>query len=210
MSGDSKHRLPGWAPRLRKKMIARFYEDSGKGIVDKEVIDEVGYSLLARVESILAATEAVKGRAPCAACEAIVEHDRQWLECAECGWRCPWQAYRKTIKYKHLFAGRLKPHLEDFVRAFPTARLPERLILIDTLIHRYHGTSGRPGVCSIIEGKLSNIMAFLDDLNYGGQMRPELGATREEWRKKWHSHPWKERVERMIARDSSGGAEIDE
>ncbi len=205
MSNDTEYRLPVWAPRLRKRLIARFYESSGKGLVDDELIDEVGYSLLVRAESILAATDAVSGRAPCAACGATVEHERQWLECAECDWRCPWEAYRKTIKYKHLFAGRMKSQLEEFVRSFSVARSPrQRLILIDTLIHQYHGKSGRPGVCSIIEGKLSNIMSFLDGLSYGDQAPPEVETTRDEWREKWYSHPWKERVEQMIAQSKRG------
>ena len=161
MGTADKDKLPAWAPRLRKAQIARLYEASGRGLVDEELIDDVGFSLLARAESILAATAASRGRASCPGCKAVVEHDHELLKCRRCGWECSWQAYKKTIKYKHLNAGGMKPFLEEFVEKFPRARShADRLILIDTLIHRYHWETstggGRPGACCLIEGKMSN------------------------------------------------------
>jgi hypothetical protein len=77
----------------------------------------------------------------------------------------------------------------------PRARThSERSILIDTLIHRYHwenvGRGGRPGACCLIEGKLKDIMPFLDALSYGEKTPDEVQATREEWRKEWRSSRW--------------------
>ena len=208
MTDEADYRLPTWSPRLRKAQIARLYETCGQGILDEELIDDVGFSLLARAESILAATEASRGRASCPDCKTVVEHDHELLKCRDCGWECSWQAYKKTIKYKHLNAGGMKPFLEEFVQKFPRARShSDRLILIDTLIHRYHWETssggGRPGACGLIEGKLSNIMPFLDGLSYGDQAPKEVEVTREEWRRKWHRNRWKSRVQEMIARDRS-------
>jgi hypothetical protein len=105
------------------------------------------------------------------------------------------QAYKKTIKYKHLFAGGMKPFLEEFVREFPHARThSDRFILIDTLIHRYHweyaGKPSRPGACCLIEGKLKDIMPFLDTLSYGENVPEDVQATREQWRKVWRDSRW--------------------
>jgi len=190
--------LPSWSPRVRKAKIAQLYTASGRGIVDEELIDDVGFSLLARCQSVLAATEAGQGRAPCPSCDSVVEHvpwHDELLECRDCGWRCPWQVYKKTIKYKHLFAGGMKPFLGEFVRDFPHARTPsDRFILIDTLIHRYHwenvGRGGRPGACCLIEGKLKDIMPFLDTLSYGESIPEGVQATREQWRKEWRGSRW--------------------
>ena len=71
----------------------------------------------------------------------------------------------------------------------------ERMVLIDQLIHRFHWESagvedGRPGATSLIEGKMKDIMAFLDRLNYGDHIPPEIEHTREEWRKKWRANAW--------------------
>jgi ribosomal protein L37AE/L43A len=191
--------LPIWSPRVSKSRIARLYASFARGIVDEELVDDVGFSLLVRCESVLAATEASQGRsAPCPSCGSAV----QWvswrgedLECQSCGWRCTGQAYKKTIKYKHLFAGGMKPFLEEFVREFRRARThSDRFILIDTLIHRYHwenvGRGGRPGACCLIEGKLKDIMPFLDALSYGENVPEDVQVTREKWRKEWLDSRW--------------------
>ena len=191
--------LPVWSPRVRKSKIERLYTTFGKGIVDEDLVDDVGFSLLARCESVLAATEASQGRgAPCPSCDSLVKwvswQDEE-LECKGCGWRCPGQAYKKTIKYKHLFAGGMKPFLEEFVREFPRARThSDRFIRIDTLIHRYHwenvGSGGRPGACCLIEGKLKDIMAFLDTLSYGEKTPEKVQVAREQWRREWRGSRW--------------------
>ena len=210
MTEDIDTRLPSWSPRLRKSQIARLYESVGRGILDEELIDDVGFSLLARAESILEAAEACGGRVSCPNCKTTIEHDDDGdnvlLRCPSCNWECWWKTYHKTIKHKGLSAGGMKPFLEEFVQKFTKTRShSRRLILIDTLIHRYHWETstraGRPGTSSLIEGKMSNIMPFLDGLNYGDQIPKEVETTREEWRKKWQSNRWKARAEMMIERD---------
>lgn len=59
------------------------------------------------------------------------------------------------------------------------------MILIDTLIHRYHwelegGLTG-PGARDLIGGKPSEIIDFLNHLSYGTNSNPEILATRQEW-----------------------------
>ena len=199
MHDETAIQLPIWSPRVSKSKIARLYSSVGKGIIDEELIDDVGFSFLARCESVLAATETSQGRgARCPGCNSLVKFttwEDEDLECRDCGWKCPKRAYKKTIKYKHLFAGGMRPFLEEFVREFPRARThSERFILIDTLIHRYHwenvGNPSRPGACCLIEGKLKDIMPFLDALSYGEKIPEEVQATRENWRKEWRSSRW--------------------
>ncbi len=199
MKEGTEIQLPVWSPRVSKSKIARLYTILGKGIADEALLDEVGFALLARSESVLAATPAGEGRgARCPSCGSLVPFTTwrdEELECKSCGWRCPKQAYKKTIKYKHLFAGGMKPFLEEFVRQFPRARThSDRLILIDTLIHRYHwqyvGKPSRPGACCLIEGKLKDIMPFLDALSYGENLPEDVRATREEWRTVWRDSRW--------------------
>ena len=47
---------PRWAPRVRRSKIRRLYETDALGIYDDELIDDVGYALLARCRSFLAAS----------------------------------------------------------------------------------------------------------------------------------------------------------
>jgi len=189
VASDAEQHVPNWAYRLRKAQIARLYKRCAQGILDEELIDDVGFSLLARCESILRASSRL-----CPACGAAPERADGTITCPKCGWQSTHQAYRKSIKYKHLFAGGMRPFLEAFVEDFPAATdHRQRLILIDTLIHRYHWEAddgsggGKCGACCLIEGKLKNIMPFLDGLSYGDRTPPEVQATRERWRGKWRA-----------------------
>ena len=117
-------------------------------------------------------------------------------QCSKCGWMCPWKLYKKTYQRKGLFVGGMKSFVQEFVGKFSAARSHgEKLVFIDTLIHRFHWESatsagGRPGACSLIEGKMKDIMPFLDRLSYGNAIPPGIEQTRDDWRRKWAGNPW--------------------
>lgn len=197
----AEYKLPVWAHRLRKSEIERLYKSCGRGVLDQDLIDEVGFGLLARCESTLQVAEAMRGRPVCPQCGATVEVRDMWQPnavavCSECGWECPWKAYQKTYQRKWLFAGGMESFVRDFVERFSAARTPgEKLALIDTLIHRFHWETatqagGRPAACSLIEGKMKDIMPFLDRLSYGDNPPPGIAQTRRDWRRKWEENPW--------------------
>ncbi len=199
MKPNNEYTLPKWAPRVRKSKIEALYVNSANGIVDEALIDDVGFSLYARCLSMLDVSESVWGRPKCPECDTTI--NRTWepdemLRCTHCDWQCPWQAYQKTYQRKNLNAGGMKEFVEEFVRKFESTRsYADRLVLIDTLIHRFHweqsgASGGRPGACGLIEGKMKDIMPFLDRLSYGDQIPEEIDRTREEWRKKWSRNPW--------------------
>ena len=199
MPDDINYQLPVWAPRLRKVQIEKLYRSSGLGLLDEEIIDDVGFSLYARCLSMLQVSEALRGNPPCPRCEAVAQIDNapvRFVRCANCGWTCPWALYQKTYQHKGLFAGGLEPFVKEFVLKFPaTQSHRERMVLIDTLIHRFHWessgvTDGRPGATSLIQGNMKDVMAFLDRLSYGSDIPNEIRQTREEWRKKWQENAW--------------------
>lgn len=83
--------FPEWAPRLSQQKIRAFYATAVNGVYDEDIINEVGYGLLARCESFIKAVEAVRGRAYCPKCAKIIEHGSQKeeiLRCS-CGWLLP-------------------------------------------------------------------------------------------------------------------------
>jgi len=181
---------PRWAPRVTQEEIRRLYESDAKGIYDEALIAEVGYGLLARCQSFLDATEAAAGRARCPRCSAIVLHGggkEELLRCS-CGWELPWSEYFKTIQHKQLSGAEpVREQFRAFVAEFPLARTPqERVILIDRLLHGFHWyykTNGptRPVAVNLIEGKLSEVVAFLDALTYGEQSTPGTAANYAQW-----------------------------
>jgi len=182
---------PTWAPRVTKREIRRLYETDARGIYDDDLIDEVGYGLLARCESFIDANEARAGKARCPRCSSIVEHGcrkEDVLRC-DCGWELTWGAYFKTIQHVQLSgAEAVLDQFRSFVTAFPSARTArEKVLLIDRLIHGFHWylKSGvtRPVAVNLIEGRLSDVVAFLDDLTYGDQSTPGTRDNFAEWDK---------------------------
>ena len=188
MSQD--HPRPAWAPRVRRHKIRTLYENDAKGICDEALIDDVGYALLARCQSFIAANQARGGEVPCPSCSRIVPHSRgkeEVLRC-RCGWEMTWADYFKTIQNKQLSGA--EPVLElfrNFVRSFPSARTPrDKMLLIDQLIHGFHwslrkGHPTRPVAVNLIAGKLTEVMAFLDELTYGNASTPGLKDNLAEW-----------------------------
>lgn len=177
--------VPVWAPRVSKRQIRQLYETDARGIYDRALIDEVGYALLARCESFITAVRAVAGEARCPRCGAVVSHTGQKEELLRCpcGWELSWAAYFSTIQHKQLSGA--EPVLSlfrEFVAAYPRARASrERMLLIDRLLHGFHwyykdDTPTRPVAINLIEGRLGDVIAFLEDLTYGERSTP---GTRE-------------------------------
>ena len=184
----TSHRLPVWAPRVPKRKIRQLYETDAQGIYDRDLIDEVGYGLLARCESFITANRAREGELPCPECGRSVPRE-ETLQCP-CGWTLPWADYFKTIQHKQLSGA--EPVLEqfqDFVDAFPSARTPqEKMLLIDRLLHGFHwyyktGGPTRPVAVNLIQGRLSDVVAFLDRLSYGDKSTPGMRETYAQWDK---------------------------
>jgi hypothetical protein len=184
-------RLPVWAGRVPQWKIRRLYETDAKGIYDEELIDEVGYGLLARCESFITANQARTGELPCPRCSATVTHswDKEELMSCQCGWELTWGEYFKTIQHKQLSGA--EPVLRQFrhyVERFPKARTPRRkMLLIDRLIHGFHnyykgtGDPTRPTAVNLIGGRLNQVIDFLDELTYGPRSSPGTRETKAEW-----------------------------
>jgi len=193
--------FPKWAPRVTQREIRRLYVTDARGIYDEDLINEVGYGLLVRCESFIEANEAAAGRAKCPNCSAIVVHScrkDETLHC-DCGWELTWEEYLSTIRHAQLSGAEPVLNLfRSFVREFPHARSPrDRMLLIDRLIHGFHGyyrkTSYdedpdgkpmRPVAINLIEGRLSKVVAFLDRLTYGEKSTEGLKENYEQWNDK--------------------------
>ena len=175
-----KDTKPQWNPRVPRHKVWQLYQCDALGIQDEALVDDVGWTLLLRVESCLTVSEAQRGRVKCPLCGMVVERDMRprrqpttdLLECAQCDWQLSWPEYRKTFHNQHLgCAGMLVP-CQEFARDYPQARTyQEKMVLIDTLIHRFHwqmeGHTAQPGAATIIGGSMSEIADILDELTYG-------------------------------------------
>jgi hypothetical protein len=191
---DANYRDIGiqWAPRVRQEKIRQLYELDAKGIYDEDLINDVGHSLYARCESFLDATVACEGKTRCPQCRTVVTHSKNrtdMLHCPECGWRTTWGAYFKTIQHKQLSgAEEVRELFRQYIRDFASAKTPrDKVLLIDRLIHGFHWymkvTPTRAVAVNLIEGKLGEVIEFLNDLTYGPRSTPGTQETQAEWRR---------------------------
>lgn len=182
---------PTWAPRLRQSLIRRLYETDALGIYDDDLLDEVGWGLIARCESFIIAVDAAHGRVHCPSCGQIVLHHadpEETLHCAGCGWEMAWRDYFKTFQHKQLSGA--EPVLvlfREFIQDFPSAHTPqEKMLLIDRLIHGFHYNlqfGATRAVCvNLIQGYYHEVVDFLDRLTYGEGSTPGMRAARSAWR----------------------------
>jgi hypothetical protein len=181
---------PIWAPRVPQHKIRQLYENDAQGLYDEALIDGVGYSLLTRCKSFVAANEATKGRVPCPWCSRSVPHGgckEEMLRC-ECGWELSWDEYFETIQHKQLSGAQpVIRQFRDYVDRFPAARTArEKVLLIDQLIHGFHwyyktNEPTRPVAVNHIEGRLRQVVDFLDQLHYGDKSTPGTTGTKAAW-----------------------------
>lgn len=191
---------PEWTKRVPMRLISRLYRSDAAGTLDEELIDEVGFWIYSRCKSILAATEASRGRAECPICQNIIRHfcqKEEILYCKKCKWEGLWQTYLKSYQKKQLHAGGMEEYFKRYVLEFPNETSPrKKLFLIDWLIHRHHwdltNAPTRPGAVNLIEGKMADVIAFLDDLTYNADPTEPFAQNRSQWRqnverarKKW-------------------------
>jgi len=191
--------LPSWAPRVSQNKIRQLYETDALGIYDEVLIDEVGYSLLTRCESFMAAVEAVMGRIHCPVCRTMITHSvrREEILRCECGWELTWGAYFKTIQGHQLCGA--DPVLElfrTFIKDFTASRTArEKMVAIDRVIHGFHyshktAMPSRPVAVNLIEGPLRKVVTFLDQLTYSDKSSPGTQASYLQWRSNIDGQDW--------------------
>jgi len=201
---------PFWAPKVSRGKIQRLYLSDASGIIDEELIDEVGWELWSRCDSILEVTAAHYGRVICPACGAVIEHDpvtaegnreqsSPWnddeiIHCARCSWNLPWKSFHQTYRGKQLFGANAVGYFDSYHKAYPQASAPnEKMLLIDQLIHAFHmGQTelGRPAGANLIEGSLKEVILFLDELASGPASAAGTSSTRAAWRRSLDGISW--------------------
>jgi Zn ribbon nucleic-acid-binding protein len=188
-----------WAPRVHPNKLKRLYELDAQGILDDDLIDEVGYTLYSRCQSILHVSDAMNGKVHCPQCDTIILHQTNdsadVLACPTCGWEARWGAYYNTYRTQELGAGGAVDIFHDFMAQWERVRTSrEKMVLIDQLIHRWHWETqhqrpkfglGRPTGVNLIEGNKQQVLALLDTLTYGAGSTTDTQTTKAAWRAYW-------------------------
>ena len=169
------NRKPQWAKKVPPEKIKRLYEQDAKGIYDGELIDDVGISLYARVDSMLMVTSSNLGKAICIECRAEIPHgyNREFLlVCPKCGWSMPFGEFNDSYKKQTLHGYGALGELKEFYEKYPLAKTyAEKMRMVDFLIHTFHGNlaerPSRPTATNVIEGSNADVANLIFSLAYG-------------------------------------------
>lgn len=182
-----------WSPKVRQSEIQRLYTNDARGLIDESLIDNVGWALYMRCESILLV---VTGRVRCPRCRAIFDCVRynkkpphEVFPCSECGWSITEAEYTQSHRNQDLSGMGAMEAFAAFVERYPNAASArERVLLIDRLIHAFHHDlkrsdhPHRAAAINLIEGSQAQVLAFLDRLTYGKESTPGTQETQNRWR----------------------------
>ena len=192
-----------WSPRVPKWKIRRLYESHAQGLLDEDLLEDVGWTLLLRCQDILTIDQAKRGRISCPRCakhgsptviarRPVTSGDPrdEVITCPECRWQIAWGDYALSYKRKQLNAGGATRSFAGYVKAYLSARTAQnKMLAIDRLIHEFHYSARlrpdqptRPVGVNLIQGKLASVIEFLDELSgYPATRRPETADVRQRW-----------------------------
>lgn len=107
-----------WPPRVTKERLRRLYATEAAGLLDKDLLDEVGITLYLRCLAILDVYSALhRGMIRCPRCQQAgraeyVQREQPSrrnpnpiVRCSVCGWETDWVAYQRTFRRRQLNAG---------------------------------------------------------------------------------------------------------
>jgi hypothetical protein len=165
-----------WAPRVRFENIKRVFENDRDGFGDPELLQEVGYTLLARCKDILEVSSAISGNVHCRRCGTIMPRlkinspgeDQENFHCSFCGWNISWGEYLNSIAGRKLRGSEVVHVYQRFVDDWQAAvTTQQKMLAIDCLIHEfhtYHGNPTKPVAVTVISGSSTEIMRMIDSL----------------------------------------------
>jgi len=174
-----------WNKRVPQALITKLYNQSVSGICDDDLVNEVGWALYARCESIISATNGFEKKILICPdlCGADVPLIDSVFSCP-CGFHATWDEFKKSYTGKQLHASNALPIFIKYHNEFPLKKTyGEKLICIDILIHSFHinmsyykepdsydienegAVINRPVGANLVEGSLKEVILFLDKLS---------------------------------------------
>ncbi len=175
-----------WEPRVPPDLIHHLYQADASGLPDPELIDEVGYALFMRCETIRRVTERC-----CPSCGQRLlgtdgEDRQRVISCPDCQWHATWAHYLASYKRDRIHGGRAYPAFTAYLAEFPRCRTPQdKMLCIDRLIHGVHLSLDHswttPAAVNLIQAKRPEIERLLDGLAGNPAAGEERRRVREEY-----------------------------
>jgi len=168
-----------WASKLPVAKIVRLYEADATMVHDDELVDDVGWRLLARCQDVLLVTDS---KIVCPECGTTFDvpwigqpHERASI-CPTCGWATTAREYHASFEHRDLNGAGAREAFAAYVSRFPRlTTYSEKMLAIDRLVHAVHKTGG-VAARNLFEGRAREVLAALDSIaaaaEEGGTQRP--------------------------------------
>jgi len=176
-----------WAPRVRTDHLIALYESNASGLLDADLVDEIGWRLWDRLCDVIRVSS---GKVRCPVCQSEfqvrvpAESPDTIKTCPACGWRVTAREWHKSWEHQGLNGNCAE--FEHFVRSYPAATTSsQRMILIDAAVHALHVSvrddlPGNFAARNFLEGSRPKIVALLEELADGPGSAIAEGA-RQRW-----------------------------
>jgi hypothetical protein len=161
-----------WASKVSRKKLIQLYKSEAQGLLNDELLDDVGYTFYARCIQARETREAMdKGNIICHHCGAVLTPGSYTaaVHCS-CGFYYTYREYRRSCNAVNMPGGRAMPIFYSFADKWPGCKeSKDKMLLIDWLIHECHvtvmsGEKGRSVSVNLIEGTLTQLKDMLEML----------------------------------------------
>jgi hypothetical protein len=163
-----------WCKKVSRSDLFRLYQGEAKGMLDEELLEDVGLTFYVRCKEAKEARECMdKGEIICHHCKAVLKatgYDS--LTHCDCGYCYTYREYRRSCNAVNMPGGRATPIFEEYMQKWLKCRSSkEKMMLIDWLVHECHvtlmsGSQGRSVCVNLIEGTLKQISDLILKLAY--------------------------------------------
>ena len=163
------HRIK-WAAKIQPQLLKRFYNMSASGIIDEDLVDDVGIRLYLRCDAMMMIAQK---SLYCPECKSkiVIAGEQGELKCNNCGFTFTIEEYRASFTHRELLLGNAAPYFEKYYNEYLNCKTAdEKIIMIDTLIHSFHidmktGAVNRVAGNNLIEGSHAQVVSLLDELS---------------------------------------------
>ncbi|MDR0324895.1 MAG: hypothetical protein LBI19_02210 [Oscillospiraceae bacterium] len=161
-----------WASKVSRSKLIRLYQSEAQGLLDENLLDDVGYSFYTRCKQAKEARKAMeKGQIVCHTCDkALMPADDTAVAFCPCGYSYTYREYRRSCNAANMPGGRADPVFRSFAEKWPGCKSStEKMLLIDWLVHECHvtimsGEKGRSVCVNLIEGTHAQLRDMLEML----------------------------------------------
>lgn len=197
-----KNGIINWSPRLLKTDLLRLYESEAAGLIDEALLEETGLTLFIRCSDILYVYDIQNGLIRCPNCE-YREGKRIKMNalnniytCPDCAFSMSWEQLTQSYRHKQLNPGGAVQFFREFLYDWDQSKsTTEKILAVDKVIHSFHyslkanpALPTRSAGVNLIEGKLNDVVDFLDALSAGRNdtvsllFRQQLAVYRQLWK----------------------------